>query len=379
MGFLFAITTKANAQNTALYKIADDIIEQTVFNLPGKESDPQPGRYNAWMYQNFLIFEGMDALYEVSGNDNYGNYSKQNIDFFAGYQETFGDNLTVTPSGKNKWYTAPKQMWHCGMIAAYAERQSDNPTNEFLRGMAIFDAFLEGVPRFEDGTLVRNKSNLKSLGVQIDDIYMLSPYWCRKAKLLDDTYWLDRAIEESLRYHEYFWNEKDQLMKCLWLNKTKSTYGHYWGRGNGWYIMALTDLITFVPENHPKRQALLNNYSSFIKGIIRYQNADGLWHQLLNRPDSFTESSCSGMFTYCILKGVDEGWLNTSFVKYGNLGWKGLLTKVNENYQIKDVCPPTDMSEDVDYYLKRERVLHDQHGIGPFLLAGATFLKVNDE
>ena len=143
MGFVFAIMISSNAQDLALYKIADDIVEQTVFNIPVKASDPQPGRYNAWMYQNFMILEGMDALYEVSGNEKYGNYSKQNIDFFASYQEVFGDNMTATPSGRNKWYTEPKHMWHCGMIAAFAERQLSKPTKEILRGMAIFDAFLE--------------------------------------------------------------------------------------------------------------------------------------------------------------------------------------------------------------------------------------------
>ena len=82
------------------------------------------------------------------------------------------------------------------------------------------------------------------------------------------------------------------------------------------------------------------------------------------------------MFTYCILKGVNEGWLDPSYLEAGELGWKGLQTKIDAKNRITDVCKATDMSDQVEYYLNRPRILHDQHGIGPFLLAGAEFLKV---
>jgi rhamnogalacturonyl hydrolase YesR len=362
--------------STALFKIADDVVEQTKYNLPNSESPPESSRYNAWMYQNYLLLEGMDALYEATGDNNYGDYANLNIDYFAEYQAVYGDNMSDTPSGKDKWYTNPQHMWQCGMIAKYAERQLSKPNEEFERGIAIFDSLLNNTPSFEDGTLVRMKTNDRGLGVQIDDLYMLTPYWCRKAILTGDNQWLELAIEESLRYHDYLWNEDDQLMKCLWLLDRNDTYGLYWGRGNGWYIMALTDMLPFIPEDHPKRQLILNNYQSFIDGIVKRQNHNGLWHQLLDDPDSFTESSCSGMFTYCLLKGVNEQWLEPDFLTYGIKGWEGLQTKVNSNYQITDVCPPSDMSEDPSYYLEnRKGVLHDQHGIGPFILAGAEYLK----
>lgn len=360
----------------ALFKIADNILEQTEYDLPDSISYPPSSRYNAWMYQNLLLMEGMDNLYEATGEEKYRDYSNRNIDYFAAFQTTFGDNMKTTPSGRKKWYTQPTEMWQCGMIAKMAERQVSKPNEEFERGMAIFDTLLLNAPKFEDGTLVRMKTQDRGLGVQIDDLYMLTPYWCRKAILTGDDQWLDRAIHESLSYHDYLWNEEDQLMKCLWLLNRNDTYGLYWGRGNGWYIMALTDLLEFIPVDHPKRESIRNNYKTFIDGIIKRQDKDGLWHQLLNNPESFTESSCTGMFTYCILKGVNKQWLDASYLDYGIKGWEGLQTKVNESYQIMDVCPPSDMSEDPSYYLvNRKGVLHDQHGIGPFILAGSEYLK----
>jgi rhamnogalacturonyl hydrolase YesR len=84
------------------------------------------------------------------------------------------------------------------------------------------------------------------------------------------------------------------------------------------------------------------------------------------------------MFTYCILKGVNEGWLDSSFHEAGTKGWRGLLTLVNDEGEITRVCPGSDISEDPNYYLKTKAPKsHDQHGIGPFLLAGAAYLQAN--
>ena len=344
--------------------------------MPETKNDPQPTRYNLWMYQNFMLLEGMDSLGDITGKEQYKTYSSRNIDFFAAYQSKYGDTMKAGPAGTKKWYTKPIHMWQCGMIASFAERQQTRPNPEFLRGMKIFDQLLEKSPAFNDGVLVRNKSKKRGLGLQIDDLYMIAPYWCRKAKLLNDPKWLNRAIDESLHYFDYLWDKKDKLMHPLWLQKRKGPYGLYWGRGNGWYIMAITDLITFIPDNHPKREEVLKDYRTFIDGIIRRQHDNGLWSQVLDKPDTYTETSCSGMFTYCILKGVNEKWLDKSYFKAGEKGWKGLQTKVNDEFQLTGVCPPSDISEDLDYYLKGKAPrVHDQHGIGPFILAGAEYIK----
>ena len=377
-GVLLLFVWISSAQADPLIKIADDVVSQTAFGEPSEIDSPNPTRYNLWMYQNFMIMEGMDALGEVTGDESYRNYTKRSIDFFAAFQSKFGDSMKAGPAGKGQWYTKPRQMWQCGMIAAFAEHHKLRPNPEFIRGMKIFDRLLEKTPRFDDGVLVRDKSKNRGLGLQIDDLYMIAPYWCRKALLLEDSKWLDRAIDESLHYFDYLWDTEDKLMNPLWMQKRKGPYGLYWGRGNGWYIMAITDLLTFIPQDHPKRKEVLNDYRSFIKGIVLMQGKEGLWYQILDKPDSYQETSCSGMFTYCILKGINEGWLDDSYFPAAKKGWYGLLSVVNENNELTGVCPPSDISEDPNYYLKgRAPRVHDQHGIGPFLLAGTAYLQAN--
>jgi rhamnogalacturonyl hydrolase YesR len=113
-----------------------------------------------------------------------------------------------------------------------------------------------------------------------------------------------------------------------------------------------------------------------MQGLVARQNKDGLWHQVLDHPESYTETSSSGMFTYSLLHGSAKGWLPPSARTAGLKGWNGLQTKLTDKNQLKDVCRSTGMSEDLDYYFNRERITHDQHGIGPFLLAAAEIIKL---
>jgi unsaturated rhamnogalacturonyl hydrolase len=201
--------------------------------------------------------------------------------------------------------------------------------------------------------------------------------WVRKSKQSGNPKYLEKAIEETLNYNKYLWNPQTKLMHCLWLEKKPEAKIHHWGRGNGWFVMAITDLLHFVPENHPKRAELLKIYNNVMLGLMARQNKDGLWHQVLNRPESYTETSCSGMFTYSLLLGSNKGWLPSSARTAGIKGWNGLQTKLTDKNQLKDVCVGTDMSEDVQYFFKRPRVTHDLHGIGPYLLAAGEVIKLN--
>ena len=105
---LFVCISSAHAD--PLIKIADDVVSQTAVGVPTAKNKPNPTRYNLWMYQNFMIMEGMDALGEVIGNESYSNYTKRSIDFFAAYQSKLGDSMTAGPAGNGQWYTKPRQM-----------------------------------------------------------------------------------------------------------------------------------------------------------------------------------------------------------------------------------------------------------------------------
>lgn len=353
-------------------KVADEVLRTTNTAVAEIPRGGQPSRYNEWLYQNFIISEALTELGRIWNDEACRTYTRRIVEFYCAWEPTVG---TDSPPKQLTWFRAPGEMWHCGLIAAFVDQQRLQPTPAKQRGLEIFERFAASAPRLPDGTLVRRKrAPWDSLGIQIDDLYMMVPYWVRLARLTGDSRYYDRAVDEASRYHHYLWNEKDRLHRCLWVEKLQRPAALYWGRGNGWYVMAMTDLLQHLPAEHPKRPNLLADFRAVMAGVMVRQDADGLWHQLLDRADSFTESSCSGMFTYGLLKGAREGWLGADALAAGRRGWVGLQTKLTDDFQLRDVVPGTDMRDDPDYYLNRPRVTHDPHAIGPFLLAGAELL-----
>jgi len=353
-------------------QVAGEVVRTTIYDPAALAPGTLPSRYNEWLYQNFMIGEAMDALGRLWPDEAYGQHARRVVEFYCAWEPTVQAGR-LPP--QLTWFRAPTEMWHCGLIAAFAEQQRTHPSAAKLRGMEIFDRFLAGAPRLPDGTIVRHKkAPWNSPGLQIDDLYMVAPYWVRLARLKDDTRFYDRAVDEALRYHDYLWNAQDRLHRCLWVEKLQRPAGLYWGRGNGWYVMAVTDLLQHLPASHPQRAELLADYRAVLAGVMARQDADGLWHQLLDRPDSFTESSCSAMFTYCLLRAAREGWIEARAAEHGRRGWVGLQTKLTDDFKLRDVVPGTDMRDEPQYYLDRPRLTHDPHVVGPFLLAGAELL-----
>jgi hypothetical protein len=112
---------------------------------------------------------------------------------------------------------------------------------------------------------------------------------------------------------------------------------------------------------------------------MQYQDPGGMWHQILDKPDSYLESSVTAMFVYAIAKAVNEGWINKRFITIAQNGWDALAKKVTADGQIPDICIGTSIEEDIRYYYTRPVALNDTHGLGAFLMAGAEIIKAKDK
>jgi rhamnogalacturonyl hydrolase YesR len=111
-------------------------------------------------------------------------------------------------------------------------------------------------------------------------------------------------------------------------------------------------------------------------GYSRYQDISGLWHQVLDKPDSYLETSVTAMFTYAVARAVNEGWINKTYLTIAEDGWKGLATKITPDGKMQDVCIGTNIGDNIAFYYNRPKELNDTHGLGAFLLAGVEMLRV---
>ena len=104
-------------------------------------------------------------------------------------------------------------------------------------------------------------------------------------------------------------------------------------------------------------------YKLMMAGLRLYQGPSGLWHQLVDDPTAWDETSCTGMFTYALIVGIKHGWLDADeFGDVARRGWIGLCRHINAEGNVNDVCVGTNEKDDTQYYLDRPRAVGDLHG-----------------
>jgi rhamnogalacturonyl hydrolase YesR len=139
----------------------------------------------------------------------------------------------------------------------------------------------------------------------------------------------------------------------------------------------MSELLDVLPPDHQSRNQVFEQFRAQIKGIASYQSGTGFWHQLIDRNDSYYETSATAIFTYCAAHGINKGWLNPQV--YGPmavLGWNAVQIKVNAQGQVEGTCVGTGMAFDPAFYYNRPINVAAAHGYGPVIMAGAEMLKL---
>jgi len=204
---------------------------------------------------------------------------------------------------------------------------------------------------------------------------MSIPFLARMGKLTGDNKYFDDAIKQVENFNKYLYDPATGLFFHNYYSDDQTNGVGHWGRSNGWIAMAQVELLNNLPANHPKRAELIKLLLRQIVGYARYQDQTGLWHQLLDKPDSYLETSVTAMYTYAVARAVNQGWINEKYIAIAREGWKGLASKITADGQLQDVCIGTNMDTDIKFYYTRPTELNDTHGLGALLLAGTEMIK----
>jgi unsaturated rhamnogalacturonyl hydrolase len=203
----------------------------------------------------------------------------------------------------------------------------------------------------------------------IDDMYMITALQTQAYRATNEKKYIDRAAKEMSAY-------LDSLQKPNGLFFHAPDVPFYWGRGNGWFAAGMTELLRSLPKNHPDRPRIMKGYQTMMASLLKYQADNGMWRQLIDDSASWSETSCTGMFTFAMITGVKEGWLDKS--AYGpaaRKGWLALIKNINENGDTIEVCEGTNKKNDRQYYLDRKRNVGDLHGQVPVLWCATALLR----
>jgi rhamnogalacturonyl hydrolase YesR len=151
----------------------------------------------------------------------------------------------------------------------------------------------------------------------------------------------------------------------------------HWARANGWALMAMTELLDVLPIDHPGYKKVLEQLQAHIKGLAVYQSDKGLWHQLLDKNDSYLETSATAIYTYCIAKAINKGWIDVkAYAPMCLLAWNAVASKVNDKGQVEGTCVGTGMAFDPMFYYYRPVNIFAAHGYGPLLLAASEIINL---
>ena len=203
----------------------------------------------------------------------------------------------------------------------------------------------------------------------IDDMFMITAAQTQAFRATGDRKYIDRAAKEMVVY-------LDKLQKPNGLFYHAPDVPFFWGRGDGWMAAGMAEMLRSLPDDNPDRPRIMRGYKLMMESLLKYQDENGMWHQLIDDPASWPETSCTGMFTFAFITGVKNGWLDDS--TYGpaaRKAWLGLTTYIDENSDVREVCQGTNKKNSRQYYLDRRRITGDMHGQAPVLWSAPALLR----
>ncbi len=389
-GVEYTVPTEVEVKAT-LDRVRDHFLRSTTYQITDTQTGKpiadfsQPvksaavGPMNDWDYPIGVVLAGMLHVSDVTGDTSYRDYTLKNFDFIFDHLDYFRKQAAQFGPQANGYRRLLNMaaLDDCGAIGAallkaYAKKQDP-------RYRATIDRIAEYIAkrqmRLSDGTLARARP--QPVALWIDDAYMSIPFLAQMGKLTGDRKWYDDAARQVTGMAARLLDPATGLYDHAWYENT-SAYDpkFFWGRGDGWAVMASAELLSVLPEDHPQRGQVLEIFRRAVRGAVETQSGTGMWHQLLNKTDSYLETSATAMFTFGIARGVNRGWLEPVYAPVAQAGWQALAKRVRPDGQIEGICVSTTAAYDAVYYYNRPTDLTAMQGYGPVLMAGAEVMQM---
>jgi unsaturated rhamnogalacturonyl hydrolase len=266
-------------------------------------------------------------------------------------------DATVFGSVPSEIYLQTKESRYLELGKRFADKQWETPTG---------DAYERLKPEVKEWV----KRGLSwHTRFWIDDMFMITMVQSQAYRAMGESIYIDRAAMEMVAY-------LDELQKPNGLFFHAPDVPFFWGRGNGWMAAGMSEVLRSLPENHPHRARIMEGYRKMMAALLQFQAEDGMWRQLIDQPDSWPETSCTGMFTFAMITGVKNGWLDEeTYGPAARKGWLALIRYIDANADIREVCEGTNKRNSRQYYLDRKRNIGDMHGQAPVLWCASALLR----
>lgn len=334
------------------------------------EDLPPKGSFH---YHAGVFLSGMMNVYSVCREEKYFNYIKAWVDSI------------VIDDGVIRSYSKGTLDSYMAAILLFPLYEKTGE-KKYRTALEIFAPNIRNWLKNEKGGFW-HKEIIYRNQMWLDGLYMVGPLQARLAHLLDAPYFLDEAARQAFIMQENMQDEKTKLLyhawdcsgEAKWADSEKGCSPEFWGRAMGWYVVAILDILDYMPKHHSAYQRLCEIERKVLSSVANFQDKEsGMWYQVLDkgdRSDNWLETSCSCLFVYALNKAMQKGIIDKTYEENVKRGFEGILKR---NIKIEDgklyisgVCTGTSAS-DYDYYVNRPTSVNDLHGMGAFLLMCAS-------
>ena len=353
--------------------------EVTDFSSIDDHTKLKPGVFRLTGYEWGVTYSGALAAYSASGDEAYKDYTLDRHRFLAeaapGFRRLSDEGKRI--DGNMRQVINPRSLDDAGAICCSMIKAQLLEPSLPLRPVIdnYMDFILNKEYRLEDGTFARNRPQKNTLW--LDDMYMGIPAIAWMGRLTGDQKYYDEACRQILQFADRMWVPEKKLFRHGWVESMDPHPAFHWGRANGWAILTMCEVLDALPEDHEYRPEILNLLRNHAEGLAALQHHDGFWHQLLDRPTTYLESSATAIYAACLAHAVNKGWIDAkAFGPVALQAWHAVASSVNEKGEVENVCVGTGMGFDPAFYAYRPVHVKAAHGYGPVLLAGAEILNL---
>ena len=373
-GYLDQVTPTAfvNSQTSDVLTDLKKIDENTTL---------KPGDFRIVSYEWGVTYAGMLLATQATGDPRFRDYTEKRLQFIADSVPFF----RTTTEAHADWGTklplrnllAPRALDDCGAMCAAMIKATRAGTKANLRPLieSHINYIMTKEYRLRDGTLARNRPQPNT--IWLDDLFMSVPAIAQMGKLTGDRSYYDEACKQVLSFARRMFNKEKGVFFHGWVETMTEHPEFYWARANGWAFMTEVELLEVLPENHQLRPQILQLLRAHAKGLASFQSGSGFWHQLLDRQDSYLETSATAIYTYGFARAINRGWIDPlAYAPMTLLAWNAVSTKINAKGQVEGTCVGTGMAFDPAFYYFRPTSPFAAHGYGPVLLAAAEVINL---
>jgi len=340
----------------------------------------KPGDFRLLSYEWGVTYTGMLEAGAATRDKKYTDYAVNRVNFIADVINGFKDYSKKNPEAATpvRSYLNPHALDDGGALtASFIKTLRTGQLKSDIR--PAIDNFINYIMtkefRLTDGTLARNRPQPNTLW--LDDLYMSLPALAQMGVLTGEKKYFDEAVKQYHQFSQRMFNNEKGLYMHGWVQDMNPHPQFHWGRANGWAILTKIELLDALPENHPGRTEILEMLKKHAAGLAARQDGTGFWHQLLDRNETYLETSATAIYAYCIARAVNKGWLDAkAYGPMALLAWNAVTTKVNAKGQVEGTCVGTGMGFDPAFYFYRPVNVYAAHGYGPVLLAGAEIYRM---